>query len=63
MANVDSLTVKLHVDVKTLRDEFAMAIMGGFAANASELVLSKTPRQCAEYAYKCADAMMEARKS
>lgn len=60
MANVDNLTVKLHVDVKTLRDEFAMAAL----SLATDGIWDVTKFSAvAERAYQIADAMIEARKS
>jgi hypothetical protein len=45
---------------KTLRDEFAMAALGGlFSNNRIEIV---NYDQCSKECYKMADAMMEARK-
>lgn len=48
-------------DRKTLRDEFAMAALTGWLASfGPDQVADHTG--CAEFAYKIADAMLEARK-
>lgn len=48
---------------KTLRDEFAMAALAGFASACDTAgYWMSQPKEAAEWAYTHADAMMEARK-
>ncbi len=53
---------------KTLRDEFAMAILIAMTNRTGSIMgwlykSPKNPRQAAEWSYSQADAMLEARKS
>ena len=56
------LHIYLPDNGKTLRDEFAMAVINGYFSSSKDIITGNTKELLAQAAYEVADAMLVARE-